>query len=343
MENNKFLKIGSILFFIVLAAYSCYATEHSLHLLSPHLPVFLVWAITIAFFFVASYASKMIVDALNQNVYLENRRWHLLGGVILMILFWLVVSMPTNTHTFFYNEQICDVVLSDVTVTENYLDQIEKRQTTLSEYNDVETEVNKKYEELNAEFNGLGPSNKRGNGQYVMQRMREINNILGANIPIDPRANIYDVNILNRYNTLIAKELNRVKREKYQAPHSAVEEAGWMLDDLYVIEDTVKVMAAVGKPDERIITQTEGVLQNAYSLINNNKQYVKFNEGDEYYYCAERITTKTHQLKNVIKVWQDFFEGKYNGKVFFYWIMISLLVDLGAFIFFDLAFKKKDY
>ena len=50
--QNKFLKIGSILFFVVLAAYSCYATEHSLHLLSPHLPVVLVWAITIAFFFV---------------------------------------------------------------------------------------------------------------------------------------------------------------------------------------------------------------------------------------------------------------------------------------------------
>ena len=343
MGKNKFLKIGSILFFVVLAAYSCYATEHSLHLLSPHLPVVLVWAITIAFFFVASYASKMIVDALNQNVYLENRKWHLIGGIVLMILFWLVVSMPTNTHTFFYNEQICDVVLSDITVTENYLDQIDKRQVTLKEYDSVEAEVNKKYEELNAEFNGLGPSQRRGNGQYVMQRMREINNILGSNIPVDPRANIYDVNILNRYNTSISKELKRVKREKYQAPHSAVDEAGRILDDLYVIEDTVKVMTSLGKPNEGIITQTEGVLQNAYSLIKNNKQYVVFNEGDEPYYCAEKITTKTHQLKNVIKVWQDFLAGKYKGKGFFYWIMISLLVDLGAFIFFDLAFKKDDY
>lgn len=343
MNNNKFLKIGSMLLFIVLATYSCYATEHSLHLLSPHLPKILVWAITIAFFFVASYASKMIVDSLNQNIYLENRRWHLLGGLALMILFWLVISMPTNTHTFFYNEQICDAVLSDISVTENYLIQIDKRQVTLKEYDSVEAAVNRKYTELSAEFNGLGPSEKRGNGQYVMQRMREINNILGSNIPVDPRANIYDVTILNRYNTLIAKELKRVKRERYQAPQSAVDEANRVLDDLYVIEDTVKVMTAFGKPDERIITQTEGVLQNAYSLIKNNKQYIKFNDGDEQYYCAEKITTKTHQLKNVIKVWQEFITGKYNGKGFFYWIMISLLVDLGAFIFFDLAFKKEDY
>lgn len=343
MGKNKFYVIGGIVFFLVLAAYSCYATEHSLHMLSPNLPEVLVWAITIAFYIIASYGSKMIVDSLNQNVYIKNRKGSLYGGIILLVLFWLIVSMPTNTHTFFYNEQVCDVVLSDVAVTENYLDQIEKRQVTLPEYDQVKAEVDKKYAELNAEFNGLGPSGKRGNGQYVMQRMREINNILGSNIPVDPRPNIYDVNILNRYNTQIDKELKRLKKEKYQAPRSAVDESARLLDDLYVIEDTIKVMSALGKPDEAIITQTEGVLQNSYSHIKNNKQYVVFNEGDEAIYCADKITTKTHQLKNVIKVWQDFMSGKYKGKGFFYWIMISLLVDLGAFIFFDLAFKKEDY
>lgn len=343
MENKKFLKIGSIIFFLVLAAYSCYATEHSLHLLSPNLPVVLVWAITIAFYIVASYGSKMLVDALNKNIYLENRKWHLAGGIILLLLFWLIVSMPTNTHTFFYNEQVSDVVLSDISTTEQYLVQINERQVTLPEYEEVEKEVNTKYAELNAEFNGLGPSGRRGNGQYVMQRMREINNILGSNIPIDTRVNIYDVSILNRYNSQIGKELKRVKRDKYQAPRSAVDEAGRLLEDLYVIEDTVKAMTAFGNPSEEIITQTEGVLQNAYSLIKNNQQFVSFNDGDQEYYCAEKLTTKTHQLKNVIKVWIDYLEGKYSGKGFIYWILISILVDLGAFIFFDLAFKKEEY
>ena len=102
-------------------------------------------------------------------------------------------------------------------------------------------------------------------------------------------------------------------------------------------------MTSLGKPNEGIITQTEGVLQNAYSLIKNNSKYVKFSGDDESVYCAEKITTKTRQLKNVIKVWQEFLGGKYKGKGFFYWIMISILVDLGAFIFFDIAFKKEDY
>ena len=343
MNQNKFFKIGAAFFFVVLAAYSCYATEHSLHLLSPNLPQILVWAITIAFYIVASYGSKMIVDALNQNVYVENRSLHLFGGAILMILFWIIVSMPTNTHTFFYNEQISDVVLSDVNTTQKYLEDIEGRAITLPGYDTLEASVNEKYKELNAEFNGIGPSGKRGNGQFVMQRMREINNLLGSSIPVDTRANVYDVSILNRYNLGIDTELKRVKREKYQAPQTAVQEARTILDDLDVLKDSLSVMIEKGRPSEVRIIQTEGVLQKGYSLIKNNADFVNFNPGDEEYYCAEKVTTKTHELKNVVKVWQDYMKGKYKGKGFFYWIMISLLVDIGAFIFFDLAFRRENY
>lgn len=343
MNQNKLLKIGAIVFFLVLAAYSCWATAHSLHLLSPKVPVFLVWAITIAFYLVASYGTKLIVDSLNQNVYVENRKAHLAGGFILLVLFWLVISMPTNTHTFFYNEQVCDVVLSDISTTENYLDQISKRAVTLPEYYDIEKQVKAKHEELTAEFNGLGPSQKKGNGQYVMQRMREINNLMGSTIPVDTRLNVYDIAILNRYDASITSELKKLKRDKYQAPHSAVEEADIQLDDLFVIEDTVKVMANVGRPSEDIITQTEGVLQKGYSLIKSNRAYVVFHDNDESVYCAEKITTRTHELKNVVKVWTEFIKGGYKGKGFIYWILISILVDLGAFIFFDIAFKREDY
>ena len=176
-----------------------------------------------------------------------------------------------------------------------------------------------------------------------MQRMREINNLLGSNIPVDARQNVYDVNILNRYNSAIHSELERVKREKYQAPSSAVDDANLYLDDLDVISDSLAIMVERGRPVELWITQTEGVLQNSYSLIKNNKDYVVFNEGDEPVYCAEKTTTRTRQLKNVIKVWQDYMGGKYKGMGFFYWIMISLLVDIGAFIFFDIAFRKEEY
>ena len=45
---------------------------------------------------------------------------------------------------------------------------------------------------------------------------------------------------------------------------------------------------------------------------------------------------------SVFDVWKDFFRGLYKGHGFVFWILISILVDIAAFIFFDLAFKKED-
>lgn len=42
--------------------------------------------------------------------------------------------MPTNTHTFFYNQKIGDVVTQDIKITQGYLSQLESRQVTLPAY-----------------------------------------------------------------------------------------------------------------------------------------------------------------------------------------------------------------
>ena len=61
--GQKFKILGSLVAFLILAGISCWATEKSLHLLLPAgWPEVLVWGITIAFFVMASYGSKLIVD-----------------------------------------------------------------------------------------------------------------------------------------------------------------------------------------------------------------------------------------------------------------------------------------
>ena len=45
---------------------------------------------------------------------------------------------------------------------------------------------------------------------------------------------------------------------------------------------------------------------------------------------------------SVIDVWGDYLTGAYAGYGFVFWIIISILVDVAAFIFFDLAFKKRE-
>ena len=342
MNGKAFFKIGAILFYLVLAAYSCWATTHSLHLLMPTVPTILVWGITIAFFIVASFGTKLIVDSLNQNVYQENRRGMLIGGIVLTALFWLVCSMPTNTHTFFYNQKIGDVITQDINVTQGYLKQLAERQVTDPEFTELEEMVGDLQLAMNNEFNGVPgkSSGRKGNGQFVMESMRKINNELGSDIHIDPRNNVYDVQILNRYNTAITRELNKVKRNQYQTQDA--DKAQLISDDLDVMADTLDIMVDAGSIDEDIIKQTEGVLQRAYALIKLNAKYVMFDLNDEDIYTADNLVTRTKRLLSVFDVWADFVKGRYAGSGFIFWVIISILVDLGAFILFDIAFAKRD-
>ena len=125
MEQKSYLKLVWILAFIAFAGVSCWATSESLHLLLSSWPKLMCWIVTIGFFIIASIGTKMIVDSLNQNIYLEKRGIHLVGGIVIVLIFWLICSMPTNTHTFFYRTVINDKVTSDISTTSGYLDQIE--------------------------------------------------------------------------------------------------------------------------------------------------------------------------------------------------------------------------
>ena len=183
-------------------------------------------------------------------------------------------------------------------------------------------------------------SGRRGNGQFVMESMRQINNLLGSNIPIDPRANVYDVQILNRYNTAITRELNKVKRNQFQTQDA--DKAQLISDDLDVMADTIDVMVQSGSIDEDIIKQTEGILQTAYALIKLNTKYVVMEQEDVEIYTAQNLVTRTKRLLSVFDVWADFVQGRYAGSGFIFWVIISILVDLGAFILFDIAFAKRD-
>ena len=106
MKTENLKNWGAFIAFLILAAISCWATEHSFHLLIKWMPEPFVWGLTIAFFIVASYGTKMIVDALNKDLWMDHRRRTFWIGVVLAFIFWLLMSMPTNTHTFFYNHNI---------------------------------------------------------------------------------------------------------------------------------------------------------------------------------------------------------------------------------------------
>ncbi len=354
MEQNKFVKIFSICAFIAFATVSCWATAESLHLLLPALPMALSWIITIGFFVIASLGSKMIVDSLNQNIYLEKRGLRLIGGTILLLVFWLICSMPTNTHTFFYRNCITDVTLDDLKNTEGYLNDI--RDNTFAEEKfrlqraDLETKVNAKLEDLRLEIDGPD----RGDGPKAERIRIELTELLKC-------APITKIDGPTATQTQRNK-LIQAYREKVIAQLKVREAAIYiqLVDENKVAQakkdatgDLKKVQSAItglnemrnnGDQDDATINTANGILKGAYATIKNYSDMVVFkSDADKEAYTADNQVTKTTRLLSVIDTWIDFVKGKFDGRGFIFWVIISILVDVAAFVFFDIAFKKSEY
>jgi hypothetical protein len=160
MNKPGFLKIFALVAFVVLCGVSCWATVESLHLLLPSWPVIFFWAVTVIFFVVASIGTKLIVDSLNQKLFIENRWWRLIGGIILLLAFWVCFSLPTNTHTFFFRASISDVVIKDLQETKGKLQDLandgEAGKIIAQEKADFRNRIDAIFSKFAAEINNPG-------------------------------------------------------------------------------------------------------------------------------------------------------------------------------------------
>lgn len=350
MNENKFLKVFAFFAFLAFAAVSCWATAESLHLLLPSWPLFMCWIVTIGFFFIASWGTKMIVDSLNQKIYMEKRGLHLFGGIIILLVFWLACSMPTNTHTFFYRSAIGAKVTNDIATTEGYLVQIRDNVTTemkiKSRLEELEKKVDLKLGELKAEIeNDANP----GMGPKAKAILRDFAEIFGVSkiepltfrgTSIQDRQKLYDAYRQKMYNLMDAKKLNIIK--EMTPPNNNHQKVA---DNNYKNLELVKKYIEDGSLDlydaEDISSICEK-LDEGYATIRTYNQFVNFkDEADRVAYTSPNAVTKVRRMISVFEVWEDFLANQYAGYGFSFWILISILVDVAAFIFFDIAFKKR--
>lgn len=352
MNDNKFVKIFTLLGFVAFAAVSCWATAESLHLLLPSYNIIFVWAITIGFFFIASWGTKMIADSLNQNIYMEKRGASLIGGFIIVIVFWLFCSMPTNTHTFFFRNLVDGQVTNDLATTQGYLAQIKDGTVTEAKINARITEFKNKVEikmgELEAEIKGeqnpgFGPKSKEilsefatmldvakvdplsYNGGRSQQNLEKLCNAYRAKIFA-----LRDVKIRNIINEMTPANDNYKNEAEKNWKNLELIKAGIDGESL-ILTDAEDIETVCNKLNE------------GYSTIKMYNQFVDFKSiEDKEVYTADNPQTKVSRLLSVYDVWVDFLSGKHGGLAFVFWILISILIDIAAFIFFDIAFKKEN-
>lgn len=346
---EKFRIIGCGLAFLILAGISCWATEQSLHLLLPTgWPEILVWGITIAFFVVASLGTKLIVDTLATPGFVDNRNLKLFGGILLVVCFWLIMSMPTNTHTFFYNDKIGSVITKDIETTNRYLLQIVERGTSSTLVLDsagtiMKDQVEEQRRHIVAQFNGDEAPFKRGNGVKIGEHLNIINNILKSGLKQDPRYNSTDPAILNKYQIEIDKALADGLKT-HTISQQSVQNAREQKERLTALNDSIQDHISTGSLTEPEIKQCESELKKGYEIVASNKIFVDFDNesNDREVYTQENTETRTKRMASVIEVFfVDFLQGKYPAS-FWYYVILSILVDIAAFIFFDIAFKNRN-
>lgn len=351
MNENKFLKIFCILAFLAFAAVSCWATAESLHLLLSTFPIAMCWVVTVGFFFIASWGTKMIVDSFNQNIYLEKRRLHLLGGIIITLFFWLICSMPTNTHTFLYRSVINDKVTSDISTTEGYLVQIKDNTVTDTKIqikcakakNDIEVKLGElKAEIMNDANPGFGPKAKeilRGFAELLGVARIEPLSYRGTSV--QDRQRLYEAYRQKIYILLETRLLNIVK--EMTPPNNNHQKQA---EKDYKNLELVKTYIDDGTLDLNDADDIKTVcdkLNDGYATIRTYQQFVDFkDETDKVAYTSPNSVTKVKRMISVFDTWKDFINGEFEGHGFLFWIVISILVDVAAFIFFDIAFRKRE-
>ncbi len=350
MNDNQFLKIFSVVAFLAFAAVSCWATAESLHLLLPDLPSVLCWVVTIGFFFIASWGSKMVVDSLNQDIYMEKRGATLIGGIIIVLVFWLFCSMPTNTHTFFFRNLIQQEATQDISTTKSYLAQIKDNVVTEDKIRlkcaEVQNRVDVKLGELKAEIeNDANP----GYGPKAKSILNDFADILGV-VKIEPltykgnsvqdRQKLYEA-YKNKIYILLESKWQNIIKEMTDPNDEYRRVAEKKYKNLEVVEKSIKnkQISLTDAQDVKVVCER---LDDGYVTIKNYEEHVDFkSEADRKNYTAPNPENKIKRLLSVYDVWIDFLTGKHGGMSFAFWILVSILVDLAAFIFFDIAFKKR--
>jgi len=351
MEQKNYLKLIWTVAFIAFAAVSCWATSESLHLLLSSWPLAMCWIVTIGFFIIASLGTKMIVDSLNQNIYLEKRGLHLVGGIVIVLIFWLICSMPTNTHTFFYRTVINDKVNTDISITRGYLNQIKnntnnKTQAT-KKVDELKNNMDILLGELEAEIKN---EENPGFGRKSKEILRKFATLFGVD-KVEPlsykgtskqdREKLCDAYRTKIY-ILAENRASNIMVHILSPNSDNIKEVKRDEENLAIVKKSIEDKT-INLNDAEDIKDVCDKLNTAYNTVKKNSDFVNFSpETDEMNYTADNPVTKVKRMISVFDVWEDFMAGEYAGHGFMFWIIISILVDIAAFIFFDLAFKKRE-
>ena len=347
--ENKFLKIFALVAFVAFAAVSCWSTTESLFLTLEHaeIPKWVFWIAVVGLYVLTSICTKLVLDSFNQNIYVEYSVLKFVVGLLGVLLLWLAFSMPTNAHTFFYKQMAKNTAVKELKHVDGELQKLSSENAFLETYN---AEWNKYESDVNAALNAIKAEIKDyqniGTGDKTEARIAEAEDLLGIKTGtiarIKARNNTQkEINAACKHYDDAIKEQLAVKKQQHEANVArAYADFKERMKNVTPLRRDIKTTLDQLDDDQY---DKEAVLKNARKIIGSS--YAELESQFNGLYTYDENVYRSDRLVKVTKVWGDYFKGrfKHTDYTLWYWILLSIIVDVAAFAFFDIAFKKEDY
>lgn len=359
MRTLDITKIIAIIAFLCLAGFSCFWTAESLYVWQPSITIYGAWMIAVVFFIIASICFGNLLKALDRQSDFYGKLFGRTGALLLafigLMAFWLFMSLPTNTHTLLYRASIRNVIMTDLTRTQGYLQGLKDNNVEIKKieqkYADKANNVQTLRVRMEQEINN--PS-AVGIGTRFEDILKELERVLSADaghsVKIQRVAKVgttrsqwyaafdYYMSSANEQLALYKAECDKKIAEIKNVMNSQA------LDNLIKNNKVaLKDISNMDGIDNNIIDKAVKDLGDEYSYIQANSQYINFKDRDKELYTRDGAIPEAQMLRDVPGVWKDFLTtDRFAGHGFIGWVFIALLVDIAGFIFFNIAFNKKN-
>lgn len=348
-DENKFLKIFALVAFVAFAAVSCWSTTESLFLTLEHaeIPKWVFWIAVVGLYVLTSICTKLVLDSFNQNIYVEHRIAKFVVGVLGVLLLWIAFSMPTNAHTFFYKQMAKNTAVKELKHVDGELQKLSSENAFLetynAEWNKYEADVMGALAAIKAEIKDY---QNTGTGDKTEARVAEAEDLLGIKTGTIARLKARDrsqkeINkACEHYDTAVKEQL-AVKKQQHEANVArAYADFQERMKNVAPLRRDIKATLEQLDDDQY---DKEAVLKNARKVI--GRSYAELESQFNGIYTYDENVYRSDRLVKVTKVWGDYFKGRFRNTDYtlWYWILLSIIVDIAAFAFFDIAFKKEEF
>ena len=347
--ENKFLKIFSLVAFAAFALVSCWSTTESLFLTleGAQIPKWVFWIAVIGLYVLTSICFKLMFDTFNQNIYMEKRTLKFFIGLLGILTLWFVFSMPTNAHTFFYKQMAKATAVKELKHVDSELYNLTDTTVYISKYadewNTYESKVMLALDQLKQEIDN---PQRFGFGPEAEAKLADIENLFGVKTGTIHRRGTRNTSKQERnevckyYDNVVKEQLDvKLTQHKTKVQAFLADFQGKINKVKPIRRDIQKVLTDLENPTfnrEEVLKQARQIIETSYAELESS--FGNLYEKDSNVYRSDRLI-------KVTKVWGDYLTGEFKDTDYtlWYWILLSVIVDIAAFAFFDIAFKRDEF